>query len=166
MWSFLLSQPCFLLESSELKLPMSVAAFLFCIWCKELLGPLLFLLKPWLNVHWHAGTWVPSFVYEFHVIQNLSLLLLQIVSLQLWVPCSGRTVRFLSWFTVWRHVLLLAQHKGQEWAAGGRKHQPKPACCWKFTYETTALEGKVCSVSRVPDLGCARLSLHLLLLLI
>lgn len=78
---------------------MSVAACQFCIWCKELLGPLLFLLKPWLNVHWHAGTWVPSFVYEFHVIPNLSLLLLLFVNLQLWVPCGGGTVRSLSRFT-------------------------------------------------------------------
>lgn len=35
----------FLLESSELKLPMSVVACQICVWCKELLGLLLFMTK-------------------------------------------------------------------------------------------------------------------------
>lgn len=78
-----------LLFAGELKLPMSVAACPFCIWGKELLGVLLFLLKLWLNVHWHAGTWVPSFVCEFHVIQNWLLLLLLFVNLQLQFPFSA-----------------------------------------------------------------------------
>lgn len=139
MWSFLLSQPCFLLESSELKLPMSVAACQFCIWCKELLGPLLFLLKPRLNVHWHAGTWVPLFVYEFHVIRNLLLLLLLFANLQPWFLCSGRSVR--SWFTVGLCVLVLAQHKGQEWAAVGRQHQPQPSMLLKARLWNYSLQG-------------------------
>lgn len=103
---------------------MSVVACLFCIWCKELLGLLLLLLKPWLSVHWHTGTWIPSFVHEFHIIWNLLLLLL--LFLQLWVPCSSRTIRSLLWFTVELHVLVLAQYKGQGCAAVGSQHQPKP----------------------------------------
>lgn len=109
---------------------MSVAACQFCIWSKELLGLLLFLLKPWLSVHWPTGTWVPSFVYKFHVIWTLSLLLVLFVNLQLWVPC--RTIRSLFWCAVGLPMLLLAQQEGHEWAPRGGQCQPKPACCWKL----------------------------------